>query len=74
MKTFPEYYQTNQSNELIYLSTLVNRNLSANAIQLEYNKPIEYDVKFKNDWCDNYIITKPEPLKISLKTFKSSWF
>lgn len=71
MKTFPEYYQSHTYNELIYLSTLVNRNLSANAIQLEYNKPIEYDVKFENDWSDKYIITDTiEPLKISLKTFR----
>ena len=77
MKTFPEYYQSHTYNELIYLSTLVNRNLSANAIQLKYNKPIEYDVKFENDWSDRYIITKPEPLNISLKTFRivynSNW-
>jgi hypothetical protein len=77
MKTFPDYYKTNNVNELIYLSTIVNKNLSANAILLEFNKPIEYDVKFNNEWSDKYIISKPEPLKISLKTFRieynSNW-
>jgi hypothetical protein len=77
MKTFPDYYKTNNANELIYLSTIVNKNISANSILLEFNKPIEYDVKFNNEWSDKYIISKPEPLKISLKTFRieynSNW-
>jgi hypothetical protein len=77
MKTFPDYYKTNNVNELIYLSSIVNRNLSANAIILEYNKPIKYDVNFNNEWSDKYIVSKPEPLKISLKTFRieynSNW-
>ena len=57
-------------NELIYLSNLVNPNYSANVINLEYNKPIIYDAKFENDWSEKYIVNKPNPLKISLKTFR----
>ena len=70
MTTFPDYYTKNQCNELIYLSTLVNPNYSAGVIQLEYNKPINYDAEFKNDWSEKYIVAIPNPLPISLKTFR----
>ena len=70
MKTFPDYYNSHKYNELVYLSTLVNPNYSACNIQLEYNKPINYDIEFKNDWSDKYIISTINPLKISFKTFR----
>jgi hypothetical protein len=70
MKTFPDYYNYHKYNELVYLSTLVNQNYSANNIQLEYNKPIKYEIQFKNDWSDKYIISTINPLEISLKTFR----
>jgi hypothetical protein len=70
MKTFPDYYNSHKYNELVYLSTLVNSNYSANNIELEYNKPIKYDIEFKNDWSDKYIISTMNPLEISLKTFR----
>lgn len=70
MKTLPEYYNYHKYNELIYLSTLVNSNYSANNIQLEYNKPIKYDIQFKKDWSSEYIINTIKPLEISLKTFR----
>lgn len=77
METFPKYYTTQAYNELIYLSTLVNPNYSACVIQLEYNKPINYDAKFENDWSEEYIVMTPKPHNISLKTFriyyKSNW-
>lgn len=75
MKTFPEYYNYHKYNELVYLSTLVNSNYSANNIQIENN--IIYDIKFKNDWSNEYVITTIKPLEISLKTFRivynSNW-
>jgi hypothetical protein len=64
MKTFPDYYNYHKYNELVYLSTLVNQNYSANNIQLEYNKPIKYEIQFKNDWSDKYIISTINPLEI----------
>ena len=70
MKTFPDYYNSHKYNELVYLSTLVNSNYSAGDIQLEYNKPIKYDIEFKNDWSDKYRISTINPLEISLKTFR----
>lgn len=77
MATFPDYYTKNEYNELIYLSNLVNPNYSANVIQIEYNKPINYNAIFENDWSDKYIVTTPRPLNISLKTFRiyyqSNW-
>ena len=68
MKTFPDYYNSHKYNELVYLSTLVNSNYSAGDIQ--YNKEIKYDIEFKNDWSDKYIISTINPLEISLKTFR----
>lgn len=70
METFPDYYTTHEYNELIYLSTLVNPNYSANMIQLEYNKPINYNEIFQNDWSDNYNVNSLNPLTISMKTFR----
>lgn len=70
MKTFPDYYNSHKYNELVYLSTLVNSNYSAGDIQLEYNKEIKFDIEFKNDWSEKYIITTINPLEISLKTFR----
>jgi|694.fasta_scaffold00514_25 hypothetical protein len=70
MKTFPDYYNSHKYNELVYLSTLVNSNYSAGDIQLEYNKEIKYDIEFKNDWSEKYIIPTINPLEISLKTFR----
>uniref|UniRef100_A0A6C0ETW0 VWFA domain-containing protein n=1 Tax=viral metagenome TaxID=1070528 RepID=A0A6C0ETW0_9ZZZZ len=70
MKTFPDYYNSHKYNELVYLSTLVNSNYSAGDIQLDYNKEIKYDIEFKNDWSDKYIISTINPLEISLKTFR----
>ena len=70
MKTFPDYYNSHKYNELVYLSTLVNSNYSAGDIQLDYNKEIKYNIEFKNDWSDKYIIPTINPLEISLKTFR----
>jgi hypothetical protein len=70
MKTFPDYYNSHKYNELIYLSTLVNSNYSAGNCNIQYNKEIKYNIEFKNDWSDKYIISTINPLEISLKTFR----
>jgi hypothetical protein len=70
MKTFPDYYNSHKYNELVYLSTLVNSNYSAGNCNIQYNKEIKYDIEFKNDWSDKYIISTINPLEISLKTFR----
>jgi len=70
MKTFPDYYNSHKYNELVYLSTLVNSNYSASNCNIQYNKEIKYDIEFKNDWSDKYIISTINPLEISLKTFR----
>ena len=56
MKTFPDYYNSHNYNELVYLSSLVNSNSN--------------DTEFKNDWSEKYVITTINPLEISLKTFR----
>lgn len=70
LNSFPNYYKNVSINELIYISTLVNPNYSANDIIINNENNVNY--LFKKSW-HNYDLNN-DGLEISLKTFRPYYY